>query len=296
MNTPRKNILRNASALLAFTVAGALPAHAALLAIDTFEDYTVASNIHGESGGTGWNGAWSVQSIGSSSTGTAAISSTSISYDQGGITRGGGNSLLLLDGSNGTQRNVFSSVNTDGSDYFVSYIFQVSGSVFMGLQAKDSDPVLLNDSISVVTTPGTPGNLGSVRARVANSDVNSSAGSVVPNTTYFLVTQYTGWTGTNYSTVNVWINPVAGDPSLSSISATNTVATAGAGSDGFIGLYMRTSGINGGADPAESFLIDDLRVGTSWGSVTAIPEPGSTALLAAGVATLFALTSRRRRA
>ncbi len=289
----RKNILRNASALLAFTVAGSVTAHADLLATDTFEDYIAASNIHGQTGGTGWSGGWSVQSIGGSSTGTAAISSTSISYDQGGITRGGGNSLLLLDGSNGTQRNVFSSVNTDGSDYFVSYIFRVSGSVFMGLQAKDSDPVLLNDSISVVTTP-TNGQ-GSVRARVANSDANSSAGSVVPDTTYFLVTQYTGWTGTNYSTVNVWINPVAGDPSLSSISATNTVATAGAGSDGFIGIYMRTSGISGSADPAESFLIDDLRVGTSWGAVTAIPEP-STASLAAAAIALCVVFNRRRRA
>lgn len=292
MIPPRKNILRNASALLAFTVAGTLPAHAALLATDTFEDYTAASNIHGQSGGTGWSGAWSVQSIGSGTTGTTAVSSTSITYNQGGITRGGGNSLLLLDGSNGTQRNVFSTVNTGGSDYFVSYIFQVSGSVFLGLQAKDSDPVLNNDSISVVSTP-TNGQ-GAVRARVANVDASSAAGSVVPGATYFLVTEFTGWTGTNYSTVNVWINPIAGDQSLSSVSATYTDTTAGVGSDGFIGLYMRTSGISGSADPAESFLLDDLRVGTSWGAVTAIPEP-STASLAAAAIALCVVFNRRRR-
>jgi len=223
------------------------------------------------------------------------VTDTEITYTYGGATLGGGQSLLLDSASNGTQRDVFSSVDQGGGDFFVSYIFRVTGSVFTSLQARDSGPNINDDSISLVTTPGSEGNLGVVRARVANTDASSSAGSVVPDPTYFLVTQFTGWTSTNYSTVNVWLNPVESDQPPISISATITNATAGAGSDGFIGLYFRTSGIDAGT---ESFLIDDLRVGTDWASVTevSIPEPSAASLAAGGVVALCALFNRRRRA
>lgn len=50
-------------------------------------------------------------------------------------------------------------------------------------------------------------------------------------------------------------------------------------------------------DAGESFLLDDLRVGTDWASVTsAVPEPSSAALLAAGAASCFVALRRRRRA
>lgn len=295
MKTPRKNTVRNASALLAFTVAGALPAQAALLAIDTFEDYNTTTNIRLQAGGgTGWSGAWNVLNNGSSSTptaGTAMVTNTEITYNHGGVTLGGGQSLLLDNASNGTQRNVFSSVNTSGSDFYVSFIFQFTGTVFAGFQALDADPDINNDSIGLVNTNG------AIAARVDNSNGSTAAGFVVQNTTYFMVIQYTGWTEANpqYTTVNVWINPNTGEQSESSVSATYTDTTPadGGGSSGFLGFYARTTGIDVGT---ERMLIDDLRIGTSWASVTAIPEPGSASLLAAGAVALFAMTGRRRRA
>jgi MYXO-CTERM domain-containing protein len=297
MKTPRRNIIRRSTALLVLGALGTLSARADLVGFDSFESYTAGSNIHGQSGGTGWGGAWSVLPIGSSTAGTTAVSSTSITYNHGGATLGGGKSLLLSNTSNGTQRNVFESVNTAGSDYYVSMIFQFSGSVFAGWQALDNDPSINNDSIGLVAQNG------SVAARVddVTSPVNSSspgnvAGFVSAGTTYFMVIEYTGWTGTNYSTVNVWINPNTGDQSASSVSATYTDPSTGdgGGSAGFLGLYVRT--LIDSTPVAESMLIDDLRVGTDWGSVTTIPEPGSASLAAAGAAALFALAGRRRRA
>ena len=44
--------------LLALALLPAAPARAALIAYDTFEDYTAGSALNGQSGGTGWVGAW----------------------------------------------------------------------------------------------------------------------------------------------------------------------------------------------------------------------------------------------
>ncbi len=289
MKIPQPNTLRGLAALLVIGTVGVLSARAAdPLAYDSFESYTTGSNIHGQTGGSGWSGAWSVQAIGSGSTGTAAISATEITYNYGGTTLGGGKSLLLSSTSNGTQRNVFASANTGGADYYVSFIFRFSGTVFAGVQALDGDPDIANDSIGMVNATG------SVGARVDSGTSSSANGLVAENTTYFMVVQYTGWTGTNYSTVNLWINPNAGAQAGSSISATytDTTPTDGGGSAGFLGFYVRTT-ID--SVPAESILIDDLRVGTDWSSVTAIPEPSTYALASAGVAGLCALACRRRR-
>jgi hypothetical protein len=285
MKTPRSFLAGplTASLVIAF---GTLMANADPLASDTFEDYTASSNIHGQTGGSGWSGAWAVQAIGSGSTGTATVSSTSITYNYDGTILGGGNSLLLSSTSNGTQRSVFSSVNTGGDDYYVSFIFRFSGTVFAGWQALDGSADVNNDSIGLINTNG------SVGARVDNATASSGAGLVVQNTTYFAVLEYTGWTGTNYSTVNLWINPNTGGQSGSSISATytDTTPTDGGGSAGFLGVYVRTI-----IDSGESVLIDDLRVGTDWSSVTAIPEPSTYSLGLAGVVVLSTLYIRRRR-
>lgn len=289
MKTPLKTGIRSTATLLLAGSLGVLSAHAAPLASDSFESYTAGSNIHGQTGGTGWSGAWAVQNISGGGSGSATVSATSITYTHDGVVLGGGNSLLFGANSNGTQRNVFSSVNTGGSDYYVSMIFQYSGTVFAGWQAKDTSVDIANDSIGLVNTNG------SVGGRVDNGTGSSAPALVAAGTTYFMVIQYTGWTESNpqYTKVNLWINPAAGDQSGSSVSATFTDPTPadGGGSAGFLGLYVRTT-----IDAGETFLIDDLRVGTSWASVTAIPEPGAASLVAAGMAALFTLAGRRRRA
>lgn len=288
MNSSRFVHTSRVAALLALGCLGASGARAALLATDTFESYVAASNIHGQTGGAGWSGAWTVQNISGGGSGAATVSASPITYTHDGVVLGGGKSLLLGSTSNGLQRDVFSSVNTGGSDYYVSMIFQFSGGVFAGWQAKDASVDIANDSIGLVNATG------GVGARVDNGTSSTANNFVTAGTTYFMVIEYTGWTGTNYSKVNLWINPSAGAESNSSISATYTdPSTAdGGGSEGFVGIYGRIVPNSG-----QTMLIDDLRVGTDWASVTsAVPEPSSAALLAAGAASCFVALRRRRRA
>ncbi len=261
MKLPHSNIIRGMAAALLVGTLGSLPVLAGLLAFDSFEDYPVSDNIDGQIGGTGWSGPWSVQNIAGGSSGISTVSSTEITYNHGGVILGGGKSLLLSNASNGTQRNVFASANTGGSDYYVSFLFRFSGTVFAAWQALDGDPDILNDGIGLVNTNGAVG------ARVDNVTDSTAAGHVVADTTYFMVVGYTGWTGTSYSTVKLWINPVSGPESANTITATYTDDTPGdgGGSSGFIGVYIRTV-----IDSNEEVLIDDLRVGTDWESVTEI--------------------------
>ena len=290
MKTPRKNLLPLITAVLLVS-SGAYAATP--LAFDNFEDYVSGTNIHGQTGGDDWAGAWQVRNTnvgGNPAAGTALVSADSITYNYGGVTLGGGNSLELTNASNGTQRDVFGAVDTSGGDFYVSLIFQYTGTVFAGFQAKDQYVDVGNDSIALV-------HQGNYAAARVDNTTGGTTTALTAGTTYFMVIQYTGWTEANpqYTTVNAWINPNTGDQSESSVSATYTDVSPddGGGSSGFLGLYIRALEMG---TAGERMLLDDLRIGTSWASVTAIPEPGSTALLAAGVATLFALTSRRRRA
>lgn len=256
MKISQKNIVRLAAALLVLGAAGIPGARAGLLAFDAFEEYATG-DIRGQDGGSGWSGAWDVQNINGGDPGLSVVSSTEIAYDHGGVLLGGGKSLRLSNASNGTRRNIFPSVNTGGADYYVSFIFRYSGTVFTGWQALDGNPDIGNDSIALLNTNGAVG------ARVCNNTSSSSAGFVPPDTTCLMVIQYTGWTGTHYSTVNLWINPIVGPQSVNTVSASHTNSAPGAGSGGFIGVYLRTI-----IDSDESVWIDDLKIGTDWASVT----------------------------
>jgi hypothetical protein len=260
MESFRTNIVRLLAAFLIAGLAGVLPARAGLVAFDSFDDYP-EGNIDGLDGGMEWGGAWEVRNIAGGDPGVSTVSSAAIVYEHGGMLLGGGKSLRLSHVSNGTRRKVFPAIKTDGADYYVSFIFRFSGTVFAGWQALDANPNIGNDSIALVNTNGAVG------ARVGDETTSSSAGFVPPDTTCLMVIQFTGWTGAHYSTLNLWINPIPGPQSANTISASHTNAAPGVGSAGFLGVYIRTI-----IDSYESLLIDDLKVGTDWTSVTSAPE------------------------
>lgn len=263
MKPRRINIVRLTATLLALGTLGVSSGRAGLVAFDSFDDYD-AGDIHAQNGGTGWSSAWVVHNINGGDLGLSVVSEMEITYEHGGVILGGGKSLKLSNASNGTRRNVFPSADTGGADYYVSFIFRYTGTVFTGWQALDGDPDIGNDSIALLNTNGAVG------ARVGNKTSFSSAGFVPPETTCLMVIQYTGWTGSHYSTVNLWINPIEGGRAANTISASHTDLTPGVGSSGFLGVYVRTV-----IDSYESVWIDDLKVGTDWASVTSNPvKPG----------------------
>lgn len=285
MNTPRKHIIRGLAALLATATFGAASAHATLLGFDSFDSYTANSNLDGQDGGTGWAGAWSTGTV---TANAAIISTNSITYNFGGTTLGGGNSLLIRNGSNPLQRDVLDELDTSGQDYYVSFIFNNTGTTFVGWQAKDGDVDINNDTIGLT-------NNGTVAARVGGTaGTATGATGFSDGVTYFVVIAYTGWDGDTYRTANIWLNPTTGGESANSVSATYTGAE-GQGSSGFVGLYIRTASFDSNHN-TEFMYVDDVRVGTSWDAVTAIPEPSSAALLAAFGAVALAICRRKARA
>ena len=239
----------------------------ALDAYDNFESYTPNSAANGLSGGTGWTANWTAAS-------SVTVSDESIHYLLDTVILGGGNSLKIA----GNAENVLSRTaptGTTGADHYASFVFQikggeagtnVSGNIFTGWQALDAAPSSTNDSIGILGSSGKAG------ARVANSSATLTP-TLQYGRTYHFVIKYSGWNGSNYTTTRVWLNPTAADEASSNaaIAITKTVTTTGAGSSDFTGLRVRSVGL----DATTYYLVDDLRVGSSWSDVVS-PPPGYT--------------------
>jgi hypothetical protein len=133
-------------------------------------------------------------------------------------------------------------------------------------------------------------NLGIIRQRApagTGADVNWT-GPMTPGETLFLVASTEQVPGPQNDISRLWINP---DPSFYGEPvpppATLTDNTTGVGTDiGAFSIILRQS-------PAPFLTLDELRVGTTWGDVTPLPEPGTFGLLMLGAIGL--LTRRRLR-
>lgn len=98
-------------------------------------------------------------------------------------------------------------------------------------------------------------------------------------TTYRLVASFDLDTGA----ASLWVNPT----SVGSTSITSTGDVAAAGLDGF--AFRQSS-----ATPDMNLTIDNLSVGTEFGDVAAVPEPGTVALVGLGlVGALYGMRRRR---
>jgi hypothetical protein len=108
------------------------------------------------------------------------------------------------------------------------------------------------------------------------------------NSTVFLVGSYTFGPATGDNVSNLWINPSSSD--FSAASAPTATLTSTGGTD----LSQVNQFLIRGAAGSPADLTDELRVGTTWASVTptAVPEPTAMAIGALG----FLAILRRRRA
>jgi hypothetical protein len=198
-------------------------------------------------------------------------------------------------------------LDQSGQSYFASFAFQVkspntgevTGNPFASWMPRDSSIDINNDNQGFTGSSGRAGaRIGGGNPPTSGTLVNSplTGEKLQFNTTYFFVIEFGGWdvTEQRYTTSTVWLNPGTGDQFTTdaSIKASSTAGTAVNGSDGFLGLNVRTVSLT--ADTY--YLFDDLRVGTTWDSVVtqAIPEPSTTLLMGAFGAGLIVWRLRAR--
>lgn len=125
--------------------------------------------------------------------------------------------------------------------------------------------------------------------RTSTTTANYAAPTYNLNETIFIVGAYEFVSGASNDVSRLWINPSYTDfGALSAPSATIT-ATGGTDLTSVGGFLLR------GASGSPSGTIDELRLGTTWDSVTPVPEPSSGALLVLGGMALVAIRSLRKK-
>jgi hypothetical protein len=198
----------------------------------------------------------------SSSTGFAADSGNTIYY-----------SLLLrgdaLTGSNNTIGGFLIGLNNTGDTATTANPSAVAARI----QAR-VDP-----------TDATKYDLGIFRNVAATTGATSWSAPLDLSTTHFIVASIEQVAGAGNDIARIWIDPdpsTFGSPTVP--AATRTDNTTGGTDIGALSIILRQS-------PAPFFTLDEIRVGTAWGDVTA-PEPTSISLVCLCIA--IGMLGRRR--
>jgi hypothetical protein len=121
----------------------------------------------------------------------------------------------------------------------------------------------------------------------ATASATSWSSGLALGVTHFIVAGYTFNTGSATDDVaSLWIDP---DPSTLDTQTPPLPTVTGTGGDvaapGISSILLRQS-------PAPFLTMDELRIGTDWGSVTT-PEPGTTALMLVGCVVMPLLVRSR---
>jgi hypothetical protein len=218
-------------------------------------------------------GAWSIINSGDS----VIITSGSLTYP--GLQTSAGNKIEF--DSAGTDYYTRFTSQTSGSVY-TSFILNVSslatmgtgGSYFTGI-IQDASTSLFGATVWVrASTTAGKYNIG-ISTRSSGSVISWLPDELTPGTSYLVVTAYDLVAGTLNDVARIWLNPTPGG----SEPAPSATAAAPTGSDltSVARLFVRQDGNT--ATP--TIEMDEIRVGTTWSSVTpssTIADPTTTSI------------------
>lgn len=222
-----------------------------------------------------------------------------------------GDSILLVSGSlsyPGLEASTANRVKYDGSgsDYYRAFTSQTSGTVYSsfilnvsalgGLTTtggyftgfiQDASPSLFGATVwSRLSTTAGKYNIG-ISTRSSSSPISWLADDLDPGASYFIVTAYEMIAGTANDVAKIWLNTTAIGAAEPTPSATASVATADLAS--VARLFLRQDN----ATNTPFIEIDEIRVGTTWASVTpsGAPVPALAATTLAGFGNVCINTS-----
>jgi hypothetical protein len=266
---------------------------AGLIAYDGFNDYTAGSNLFGQSGGTGWSGAWAS----SGDTGP-----TWTAYATGlGYTDTEGKTLATQLGSGEANNPLLSPPATKWLVFNRAFSGQSSGTLYFSQLinfyynegGKGPDYVSVQNSerkSAVMFSPAWGNSTQRLIVRdttTAETSVALTGNSPSAGTTYFVVGRIDFNANGTSEVVKLYINPT-----LSAEPGTYT-ATVNNRDLGTISLW---EGFFRGGNLTNTVYIDEIRVGTTWADVApVVPEPSTIVLLASGLVGLLAYAWRKRK-
>jgi hypothetical protein len=234
-------------------------------------DYVVSGNLAGNTNWTPLN------------TGTApVIASGNLSVP--GLASPTGNKVSFLSGNIQEAIGALNTYNTD-TVYFSLALSLTSvpttATYSLGLSTSNT-----NYGATVwLQAAGSDYNIGLANRSTSTPTYDTTAFAL--NTTVFLVGAYTFVSGTGNDVSTLWINPSAATFGAETAPAFTLQATGGTDMTAITQFLLR------GAAGSPAGEIDELRIGTSWASVTPVPEPSAFAALLGG-ASLLGLVRRRR--
>jgi hypothetical protein len=243
-------------------------ANATLLFSEAF-NYTAGTTLH--------QGPWSA----GSSPGLT-IGSGNLTYANGGfaLVDLGGKELSILNGS--ATSGIATFANQTSGQIFYSFLLNVTtvdsgNQYFTAMNPGTTAPSGSADALG--TYNWSTGAIG-MRAAPASTVTDSI---LTLGQTYFVVDEY------NFDTkvATLYLNPTPGG---SQPAATLTISSTSATAIDNVGFKAQTG--------SGAYLVDNLRVGTTWEDVTpgvAVPEPSAFALMGFGCLSLIATVIRRRR-
>jgi hypothetical protein len=255
-----------------------LPAAAATVAYEGF-NYSSGAQLWGQSGGTGWNGAWRQRLVGTAGV-TPAVSSTGLSYvDANGNQLTTSGLAAVVNNTGGTQIGFRDLAIGRTTETWMSFLIDPGSSGnFIGMTLYD-----LSDN------NGAPNSIVGIDQRLSTDGLRLTAlgdtGHIdfdpVDDTTVFTVLHLVKGGGTaGADLIEVFYNPLLNSTPATAFDSINVTS----------GSFDRVRIAATIATPA---LFDEFRVGDSFADVApyVVPEPSTCGLLALGLGALFA---RRR--